>query len=87
MKIGRNDACPCGSGKKYKKCCEAKDAEARSAALAAEAQAQAELALAAGDDAIQPEKQTQHVGTQPKSMNPPKTNLPANRSTVQKRKV
>jgi len=21
MKIGRNDACPCGSGKKYKKCC------------------------------------------------------------------
>jgi tetratricopeptide (TPR) repeat protein len=23
MKIGRNDPCPCGSGKKYKKCCEA----------------------------------------------------------------
>ena len=23
-KAGRNDACPCGSGKKYKKCCEAK---------------------------------------------------------------
>jgi hypothetical protein len=21
MKVGRNDACPCGSGKKYKKCC------------------------------------------------------------------
>ena len=21
MKIGRNDACPCGSGKKYKQCC------------------------------------------------------------------
>ena len=21
-KIGRNDPCPCGSGKKYKKCCE-----------------------------------------------------------------
>jgi preprotein translocase subunit SecA len=20
-KIGRNEACPCGSGKKYKKCC------------------------------------------------------------------
>jgi uncharacterized protein len=19
--VGRNDACPCGSGKKYKKCC------------------------------------------------------------------
>ncbi len=21
IKIGRNDLCPCGSGKKYKKCC------------------------------------------------------------------
>lgn len=21
MKIGRNNPCPCGSGKKYKKCC------------------------------------------------------------------
>ncbi|HHW23437.1 MAG TPA: hypothetical protein GXX26_11250 [Clostridiaceae bacterium] len=21
MKIGRNEPCPCGSGKKYKKCC------------------------------------------------------------------
>jgi methionyl aminopeptidase len=25
MKIGRNDPCPCGSGKKYKKCCMGKD--------------------------------------------------------------
>ena len=25
QKIGRNDPCPCGSGKKYKKCCGAKD--------------------------------------------------------------
>ena len=25
MKIGRNDLCPCGSGKKYKKCCLDKD--------------------------------------------------------------
>jgi hypothetical protein len=25
MKIGRNDPCPCGSGKKYKRCCLAKD--------------------------------------------------------------
>jgi uncharacterized protein YecA (UPF0149 family) len=24
--IGRNDPCPCGSGKKYKKCCLNKDA-------------------------------------------------------------
>jgi hypothetical protein len=26
-KVGRNDPCPCGSGKKYKKCCQDKDAE------------------------------------------------------------
>jgi hypothetical protein len=25
MKAGRNDPCPCGSGKKYKHCCYAKD--------------------------------------------------------------
>lgn len=25
MKIGRNEKCPCGSGKKYKKCCLLKD--------------------------------------------------------------
>jgi hypothetical protein len=25
MKTGRNDPCPCGSGKKYKKCCMSKD--------------------------------------------------------------
>jgi SEC-C motif len=28
MKTGRNDTCPCGSGKKYKKCCLAKDQKA-----------------------------------------------------------
>jgi len=33
--IGRNDPCPCGSGKKYKKCC-AKFDEAKSAQLSAE---------------------------------------------------
>ena len=27
MKIGRNDPCPCGSGKKYKKCCGAEKAD------------------------------------------------------------
>jgi len=25
VKVGRNDPCPCGSGKKYKHCCYAKD--------------------------------------------------------------
>jgi Fe-S-cluster containining protein len=32
IKPGRNDPCPCGSGKKYKKCCQAKD-DARAPAL------------------------------------------------------
>lgn len=27
MKAGRNDPCPCGSGKKFKKCCESKMAK------------------------------------------------------------
>ena len=35
-KIGRNDLCPCGSGKKYKKCCLASDEAAARAARAAE---------------------------------------------------
>jgi tetratricopeptide (TPR) repeat protein len=34
-KPGRNDPCPCGSGKKYKRCCFAKDQEAEHAALIA----------------------------------------------------
>jgi hypothetical protein len=28
-KTGRNDLCPCGSGRKYKKCCEAKQRDSR----------------------------------------------------------
>src|SRR5690242_8019223 len=28
MRVGRNDPCPCGSGKKYKKCCLEKDQQA-----------------------------------------------------------
>src|SRR5262249_16694975 len=33
-KIGRNEPCPCGSGKKYKHCCLAKDQTARHEATA-----------------------------------------------------
>ncbi|HXL82886.1 MAG TPA: SEC-C metal-binding domain-containing protein [Casimicrobiaceae bacterium] len=36
-KPGRNDPCPCGSGKKYKRCCLAKDEEAERALAAAAA--------------------------------------------------
>lgn len=28
QKVGRNDPCPCGSGKKYKKCCGINDSSA-----------------------------------------------------------
>ena len=36
-KPGRNDPCPCGSGKKYKKCCMARDEAARGEATRTEA--------------------------------------------------
>jgi tetratricopeptide (TPR) repeat protein len=35
-RIGRNDPCPCGSGRKYKHCCQAKDATAGSRSGAAQ---------------------------------------------------
>ncbi len=47
MKTGRNDPCPCGSGKKYKKCCLARDQEAaatRAAEIAAAPPRQVESA-------------------------------------------
>jgi tetratricopeptide (TPR) repeat protein len=34
-KTGRNDPCPCGSGKKYKRCCQEKDEAAQSTTRAA----------------------------------------------------
>jgi len=34
---GRNEPCPCGSGRKYKQCCLAKDEQAAAAARAAAA--------------------------------------------------
>ena len=44
---GRNDVCPCGSGKKYKKCCLEKDEAARAAAMTASTAAAAAAAAAA----------------------------------------
>src|SRR5689334_13915973 len=46
MKIGRNDPCPCGSGKKYKKCCLAKDEAAARAAYSQQAATQREVGRA-----------------------------------------
>jgi len=45
-KLGRNDPCPCGSGKKYKQCCLAKD-EAKERAARAKAAAEAAAAAPA----------------------------------------
>lgn len=48
-KPGRNDQCSCGSGRKFKKCCEAKTASARSSRILMIAVGAAVLAaLAAG---------------------------------------
>jgi DNA-binding SARP family transcriptional activator len=40
-KIGRNDPCPCGSGRKYKKCCGPRDQAAAVERAAAQRQADA----------------------------------------------
>ncbi len=51
-KIGRNDPCPCGSGRKYKKCCAGKN----DAALAQrQAAAAARLTLMSAVEALQKE--------------------------------
>lgn len=47
-KPGRNDPCPCGSGKKYKKCCEAKEASGRFTATKLDAQSESQMKKAAG---------------------------------------
>ena len=43
MKVGRNDLCPCGSGKKYKKCCLEKDRLELNAMLAISGQRASDL--------------------------------------------
>ena len=48
---GRNEPCHCGSGNKYKKCCESKDEAARIAAAEAAAAAAATAAAAAATEA------------------------------------
>ena len=53
LKAGRNDPCPCGSGKKYKKCHQSEDEQAVHVELKRREQAAkdaAAAALAAGED-------------------------------------
>jgi hypothetical protein len=56
--IGRNDPCHCGSGKKYKKCCLAKDEEAKQAA-------NAELGTTAADSDSSKEVETRRKEVDP----------------------
>jgi SEC-C motif-containing protein len=46
MKSGRNESCPCGSGKKYKKCCLLKDQAAEELELSQSETERLELAVA-----------------------------------------
>ncbi|MEE2775286.1 MAG: SEC-C metal-binding domain-containing protein [Acidobacteriota bacterium] len=48
---GRNERCPCGSGKKYKQCCLAKDRAADSATLAEAAKSAPSAATVSESDA------------------------------------
>src|ERR1700719_4548778 len=48
-KIGRNDLCPCGSGKKYKRCCMARDEAVAREEFADAAASQAAAAAAQHD--------------------------------------
>lgn len=64
---GRNDPCPCGSGRKYKHCCLAKD-EAAAAVAREEAKAAAEAETAAEPaetDAPPPTRAPRHQTEQP----------------------
>lgn len=66
MKVGRNDPCPCGSGKKYKHCCYAKDSVKQEAdpeveVESAEAQSdEAEEAQTPDDESTEDHHHTPH---------------------------
>ena len=82
---GRNDACHCGSGKKYKNCClgkdEAKAREARTAAAEAQPEdATATAAAAQGESHAHGARSPKHVTSQPwkraETRGAPKFNIP-----------
>jgi hypothetical protein len=60
--LGRNDPCHCGSGKKYKQCCLAKDEEK---ARAARAKAAAEAPVPAAEGATPAHAGPKHQTRQP----------------------
>jgi hypothetical protein len=67
-KAGRNDDCPCGSGKKYKKCHLRADEEAASKTLAEGNAAKAKVAEAeAAAHEADPESHAKSPGERPKA--------------------
>jgi hypothetical protein len=56
--IGRNDPCPCGSGKKYKQCCLAKDEAAERARRAKQTESAPPVEAEATRSAPPPKHQT-----------------------------
>lgn len=67
--IGRNDPCRCGSGKKYKKCCEGKDQQKRSVEL--------EKSWAKAEKEFEKEKKSAPQTPPGTSAQPPKPGAPA----------
>ena len=67
--LGRNDPCHCGSGKKYKQCCLAKDEEkarvARAKAAAEAPAPAAEAPVTAAEEAAPAPRATKHQTRQP----------------------
>ncbi len=61
--VGRNDPCPCGSGKKYKKCCLKKDEEARRVTAEAERAERGAAAVALLPPPPAPEPLSPYAGT------------------------
>jgi hypothetical protein len=59
---GRNEACLCGSGRKYKQCCLGKD---ESAARVAQAKAVADAPESASESAVAPKRTPKHQTAQP----------------------
>ncbi len=54
---GRNDPCPCGSGKKYKRCHLREDEEAEREFLAEQEKARVDSAVEASDGEAQPDSE------------------------------
>lgn len=70
MPPGRNDPCHCGSGKKYKKCCETKDETKEHKVF--------EKQMAEADKAFAKEKEKEEAGGESKAEKSHGTTSPAN---------